>query len=618
MNAKSFLTLTLLAGVSVAPGLRAQTSVTTTIGFLRSQLNPDTLVPTDTTTVYEVEGVVTTWVNLTTATSGLFYMQDGDAGIAVFHGGAANVVPPAGARVRVKAPVTHFNGLVELSPSASNPAHAVTVLSTNNPAPAPLLVSLSGLAGMAPADLDALEGRLVTVTNVTLVDTTTPTFRGGTTEKIVDVDGATFDLRIDARPDIGGQAKPTGPFAVIGVMGQFDTSNPWTSAYQVIPSRFADILTPSKAPTIRYTNQLSELVRPGEPAVNTLAEQSLRPGERLALEVVLSDPLGGPYQVALVDGGGLPAGAGWSPAAPAGSLTGTNRFVFGLQATAADAGKLFLPAVTAWNDKATNTTSWRVYVPTAEEQQVVLMEIFPNPRTNVTGRAYNPLRRDPPSENSTQHDEYLELVNFGPAPIDLLGWRVADAVGVRHVFYNPAPVAASGAFILYGGPLNGFPPGLDVPSEPASESSAGLALNNDGDTVAVYNAAGNLVFRVVYPGSLVTTDSSLTRYPDRNGAFVAQTNVADLAVSPGRQADGRLFSEPPPQPPQDIRVAASLGGDGAVVLAWEVQAGRTYSVWAGDSVTATFGKVATGLATGTYRDGETAAHGQRYFRISSP
>lgn len=153
-------------------------------------------------------------------------------------------------------------------------------------------------------------------------------------------------------------------------------------------------------------------------------------------------------------------------------------------------------------------------------------------------------------------------MNFNSTPVDLAGWEVADGVGIRHVFYNAAPAGIE-RFIVYGGPLNGsaLPCWRSPPSPRAS--SAGLALNNDGDTIAVYNPAGNLVFRVVYPGSLVTTDSSLTRYPDRNSPFVAQTNVTSLAVSPGRQADGRPFNEAPPQPPQaDITVIAGLNAAG--------------------------------------------------------
>ncbi len=587
-----------------------------TIAALRERVDPETFGPTNTTRLYRVEGTVTTWVNLTTPNHALFYIQDATAGVAVFHSNASNNVPPAGARVQVTAPVTHFNGLLELGPSALNAQHSVVTLGTGDPLPTPRRLALDELAALSAAEFEKLEGSLVLLTNVTLVDPGTGAFRPGTTEKIVDASGYPFDLRIDARPDIGGQAKPTGPFAVIGVMGQFDTSSPWSSGYQIIPSRFADLLAPSKAPTVRHTNFLSRLVRPGDLPTNTFGESVLLPGERLEMQVEISDPEGRPFQLAFPELPGLPDGSGWV-GKPVGTLTGTNVVRFVLEPGAAQSGTLFLPSFVAWNAVATNTTAWRVYVPTVAEQRVVAMEFLPNPATAATSPIFNPLRRDPASENPSQHDEYLELVNFGTEAVDLAGWRIWDGTALRHVFYVSTLVPPSGAFLVYGGPLNGFTPVLDAGFEPASESTAGLALNNNGDTIAVYNAATNLVFRVVYPASLVAEGASLTRYPDRDGPFVPQTDVVNQPVSPGRQADGRLFSEPPVQPPQSIHALLVREATGALRLTWNVRVNATYSVWATDELSRPFEKIASGLA-GTFAIPDVASRPARFYRISSP
>lgn len=604
------------------PIARAQEIIVTNIAFVRQQLDPDSLAPTNNTQLYQVEGVVTTWVNLTTAAHGLFYIQDETGGIAVFHSGAANVVPPAGARVRVKGPLIHFNGLIELGPVASNAAHEVTTLGTGQPIPPPRRMTIEEISALSAAELDAIEGSLITLTNITLLDLSNPVFRSGSTEKITDASGLPFDLRIDARTDIVSQSKPTREFAVVGVLGQFDTSNPWTSGYQVIPSRFADFFTPSKAPTIRHTNTLSQLVRSGDVPVNTFAESAVQPGERLEIAVDLSDPDGRPYQVTFPAVSGLPEGSGWTTTPAAGNLNGTHHAVFTFQPGAAQAGQLFQPTVVAWNETATNTTSWRLYVPSAEEQRIVLMEFLANPASDTASPLFNPLRRDPASENPTQHDEFVELVNFNASPIDLVGWRLWDGTALRHIFYVSTPVGASNAFLLYGGPLNGFTPNLDVPFEPASESSAGLALNNNGDVIALYNAQTNLVFRVSYPSSLVSESASVTRYPDLNGAFGSSAEVSNQAASPGRQADGRAFSEPPPQPAQEIRVTVASTQAGTYQLTWNSRGGATYSVWTTPDLGTPFTSAQSGITSttgqATYLDTPSPGSPRRFFRISSP
>lgn len=601
--------------------------IITNIAGLRRMVDDINLRPTNTTQLYQTEGLVTTWVNLTTPANQLFYLQDDTAGIAVFFGGNSNAVPPAGARVRVTGPLGHFNGLLQLNLSfASSPAHAVEILDTENPLPAPVLTSPTELLNLDPAIVDfEYEGRLLTFTNVT-VDLTDPVFRtGGFNETIFDEFGSPYTLRVDARTDIGGQPKPTVPFALIGVLSQFDGSDPRTAGWQILPSRFADILTPNKAPGIRATNFLSQLVRPGDRPVNTFREQSLRPGERLRLEALISDPEGRPYQLAVVNEGDLPPGAAWTlpppPANPAGH-TGTNVAVFEMTARAEDAGRLVVPALAAWNETGTNVATWSVYLPDVVEQRLVLMEYLANPTTATNSPLFNPLRRDPPltlASTISQADEYLELVNFGDQPLDLFRWRMADAVGVRHVFFEPAQIGVSNAFILYGGPLNGFFPNLDVPFLSSSEGA--LALNNDGDTIAIYNADTNLVLRVVYGVTGVAAGASMTRYPDLNGPFVAQSQVGDLLVTPGRQFDGRLFSEPPAVPPLEIVVGGALQPGGAFGLTWNAQPGLLYSVWRTAALDTPLQPAAIGLTfpdgNGAFNDATPPA-GAAFYQVRSP
>lgn len=236
---------------SAVATLTVPSSIATNIAFLRTQVDSVNLTPTNTAQLYSVEGVVTTWINLTTTNSGLFYFQDGDAGMAVFHSGATNVVPPVGSRVRVTAPLSHFNGLLQLSPSKANTQHEVTILSTDNALPAAGLTSPTELNSLLPATVDQLwEGRLVVFTNVSFtVPGSFTTSTGGGNETVTDGD-ENFTLRVDGRTDLLGQTKPVGATRVLGVLSQFDTSNPRNTGWQILPSRLAELVQPVDPPAI--------------------------------------------------------------------------------------------------------------------------------------------------------------------------------------------------------------------------------------------------------------------------------------------------------------------------------------------------------------------------------
>ena len=596
----------------------APTSVATNIAYLHTLLDPVNFTATDKTTLFTVEGIVTTWTNLTSATSGLFNIQDDTGGIAVFHGGAAGVVPAAGARVRVTAPLTEYNGLLELGPVASNPSHEVVTLSIENPLPSPRLTSPSELAALTAAEIEAeWEGRVITFTNLTISTPPDLTkFVGNATVTVTDAGGYPFALFINLYSDIGGQSVPPGEFSVVGVFGQFDNNgDPRDSSYQIIPSRYADIISPNKAPTVRFTNLLEHLVRPGDLPTNTFAEIGLRAGEKLTIRISVTDPLGGSVTVEPA-ATGLPTQGEWSfPKLSGAQVDGT----FTMTAQAADRGTLFDVTLVARNGTADNTAVWRVYVPTEAEERVAIAEYLANPTGTADAPHYNPLRRDPATDNPGQHDEYLELVNLSGADVDLSGWSVADGVSLRHKFYDPFLLASKNAILIYGGPLNGLLPVLDIPTIPASESSAGLALNNDGDTVIVRNQLGGVVERLVYTSRMVSSGGSMTRFPTIDHSFAAQTNVATLAVTPGRQYDGKLWSEAPTIPVTDVgAIAASLNSDGSVKLTWQAAAGQSYSVRSAAAVVGPWNVLASGLTQGEYTDTPPAGSLTRFYRVSAP
>ncbi len=587
-----------------------------TIADLHLLLDPLNYQPTDGTTLFTVTGVVTTHTNLAGPGANiLFYMQDATAGIAVLWSGGTNqFIPKAGDKVRVTAPLTHYYGLLELWPHVSQKEHVVTLLSTGNPLPAPFPLSFAQFANPDPSVVEPLEGSYVAVSNVFLDVTGGNTFPHGGTVTMTDAEGGTFNLWVDARTDIAGQAIPSSAVTVLGVLSQSDKSKPYTAGYEIIPTRFVDIISPAKPPSVWFTNVLSRLARPGDLPTNTFAELALRPGEKLVTTILVTDPEGREVTISPTTAA-LPASARWDfPSLTGNQLDGT----FSFEPSAEDAGKLYQVSLLAWNSAATNIVSWRIYVPSLAEQQIVLTEFLANPASSINAAHFNPLHRESPASNPSVHDEYIELVNLGRDDIDLGGWRIADAVRIRHVFSHPFHTPPSGAVIVYGGPITGGPdPVLDVLSAPASESSDGLALNNTGsETISIFNADTNLVLRLVYFQKDLSTNGSLTRYPDANGPFVAQTSVSTNAVSPGRQFDGRPFNEG--QPPEVGRITIAVESEGAVRLRWQPVAERTYSVWVAGDAQGPFTLLISGLGDGSHTDTVTGTADTRYYRVSSP
>lgn len=261
-------------------------------------------------------------------------------------------------------------------------------------------------------------------------------------------------------------------------------------------------------------------------------------------------------------------------------------------------------------------------MPTANEQRIGITEFFANPPgTNVTVYA-NALNRpsQPPAPSSD--DEYVELVNLSAANVDLVGWSISDSVQVRHRFYDTFMIGSSNAVVVYGGPLNGFAPQLDVPVIPASENAFGFGLNNSGgDSILLRNAQSNLISRVVY--STLSTNSTMTRYADLNGNFVAHLSVSTNAATPGRQFNGRPFGEAAPaDDAARITVVADLTGNRSVRLRWNAESGRSYAIVQSAVVTGPFTPLATGLSfssnLGEYVDSSINGTQIRFYRITTP
>ncbi|MCA1818221.1 MAG: lamin tail domain-containing protein, partial [Acidobacteria bacterium] len=233
---------------------------------------------------------------------------------------------------------------------------------------------------------------------------------------------------------------------------------------------------------------------------------------------------------------------------------------------------------------------------------------------------------------SSDDDEFVELVNYSDAPLDLSGFVVADSTSNRFTFPANTTLAAGQAAVVFGG--------ANVatfnPSDPAFGgalvfATGSLGLNDGGDivTIKLPTANGDILIASQAFGSAAQsapaapTDQSLTRSPDAGdgnagGSFVAHANALNAAArvfSPGTRADGTPFGSHALSRIEIAPRSAALGVGGrqtfaarafANVSGAEVEITNISFIWdAGDAAKVSLapqtgaGTNATALAAGT-------------------
>lgn len=168
-----------------------------------------------------------------------YVIRDNTGGIAIFRasGNFGLGTLAIGDSVWAQGTVAQFNGLTQIS---MNPANGDTCvrIATGRPVRSPLTV---------PTVNESTENELVRVDSLQIVSGTWPA-AGSTTaanvvvRKVSDTTN-TFTVRVIANgTNLAGGAPTTPVFSMIGVGGQFDSSNPFTAGYQLFPRSTADII----------------------------------------------------------------------------------------------------------------------------------------------------------------------------------------------------------------------------------------------------------------------------------------------------------------------------------------------------------------------------------------
>lgn len=587
---KYYVIVTNIAGsvTSSVATLTVNPITLTTIAYLRTLVDPGTLVPTNTTSIYSVEGIVTTWTNMTSSGNTEFYMQDGTAGICVFWDAAPASTnrPPAGALVQVTGTLNSFDSLVELEPYFTNSLMGVKIISTNNPLPAAQPLPFDPNVVNTPAIMEQLESTYFVASNVTFA--ASPTYVSGANDTITNnimhvrsdtigtpitftnPAGATMTVYWNAYTGIPGNAKPVGPVTIYGVLGNFK------GLYELTPSRLADIIS-----YINVTNVMTN-ARKGDLPTNTYTENVLRPGETMTTYVSLGDPEGGTLTLTPNDSAS-PADGYWTNITS--GITATAQFVY--TPSAGDAGNQYSLQLNA-NSTSGNSFSTlsTVYVPTPQEQQIAITEFLVNPTTNTASAFFNPLQRSGDTVGISTNDQYIEIASQSTSDLTsefFLDKGVASSPVFDSFSGSGASLSSSNSLVIYGGNGSGSP-GIS----PAAVSGTGLFLPTSGNgTLVLRDNNGYIIDRVVYSAAALSTNGSMSRFPTINDAFVPQAYISTSLVTPDAQYNGGSWSSPTEMPTNVSGVAISYA-NGKAVLKFNANTTQASTLWNASGVTGPF------------------------------
>jgi hypothetical protein len=225
------------------------------ISFLRSLEDSTTWQATNTSDVFAITGVITTFTNITSGTTASYYIQDATAGINLFITGDASFRPTMGDIVTASGTMSSFNNTLELIIDSTNPYQTYSILGHTNYLPAPLVFAPFSLTNNAGYMETNVEGRIIMLTNVGFNGNLT--LPASSTDLFVTNGNGIFDIRFNSTIDQDTASKIIAnrfAYSVTGVLTQFKSGAYANSVYELNVTRFSDVVTnPPPAPTVTAT-----------------------------------------------------------------------------------------------------------------------------------------------------------------------------------------------------------------------------------------------------------------------------------------------------------------------------------------------------------------------------
>ncbi len=163
-----------------------------------------------------------------------FYMEQAHAGIEVYFDSTQIMVNP-GDSITVNGIIQQYYGKTRVV------AYRGNRITLNGPGHIPdtMVVTCGALGDIVG---ETYEGTLLRLNNVQLLPTPNPwpPLGSSATMTIVDTDSAT--LRIDLSTDIDGQTQGANRANIVGVLSQYDYSDPFNSYYELMPRFYTDFM----------------------------------------------------------------------------------------------------------------------------------------------------------------------------------------------------------------------------------------------------------------------------------------------------------------------------------------------------------------------------------------
>lgn len=165
---------------------------------------------------------------------------------------------------------------------------------------------------------------------------------------------------------------------------------------------------------------------------------------------------------------------------------------------------------------------------------------------------------------NTSDDEFIEIYNNGPNPVDISGWTVADGFDVRHTFAPGTTIGTCQALVIFGG---GTPTGSFGGAQVLVADSGALGLNNSNDSITL-NDGSNDRISVAY--GTASSNQSYTLDPDITGGSYVEhstaTGSSGALFSPGTQINGSPFTACGGALPPRVDSTIPVAGDSGVAL----------------------------------------------------
>ena len=279
----------------------------------------------------------------------------------------------------------------------------------------------------------------------------------------------------------------------------------------VIPDQCAVVVFGGGAPMGSFGNALVQTASTGGLGLNNTGDS-----------VILNDGMGDVLTAMYGSEGGNNQSVTLDP-----DITGTLPYVEHSTATGSG-GALFSPGTLI------DGTSF-AGCPTAPPADWIINEIHADPdATNGDANGDGTV--------STTDDEFVEIFNDSGAPMDISGWTLSDAVGVKHTFPGGTVVPDQCAVVVFGG---GTPTGTFEDAIVQTATTGGLGLTNGGDSVILNDGVGDVVTAMF--GGEGGNNESINLDPDLTGMppYVLHSTVTGAGgsiYSPGTLVDGTGFS----------------------------------------------------------------------------